>query len=54
MGAANFAGVLILIGVALAVVFAGALITLRRRRSETSGAGDDTPGTRLGLHLPLR
>ena len=54
MGAANFAGVLILIGVALAVVFAGALITLRRRRSETSRAGDDTPGTRLGLHLPLR
>jgi len=54
MGAASFAGVLMLVGVALALVFAGALITLRRRRSETSRAGDDTPGSGLGLHLPLR
>ena len=54
MGAASFAGVLMLVGVALALVFAGALIALRRRRSETSQAGDDTPGSGLGLHLPLR
>ena len=54
MGAVSFAGVLILVGVALAVVFAGTLIALRRRRSRNSPADDDMPGTRLGLHLPLR
>ena len=54
MGAASFAGVLILVAIALAVVFAGTLITLRRRRNRNSRADDDMPGTRLGLHLPLR
>ena len=54
MGAASFAGVLILVGIALAVVFAGTLIALRRRRNRNSRADDDMPGTRLGLHLPLR
>ena len=54
MGAVSFAGVLILVAIALAVVFAGTLITLRRRRNRNSRAGDDMPGTRLGLHLPLR
>ena len=52
MGAVSFAGVFILVGVALAVVFAGTLIALRRRRARHSRADGDMPGTRLGLHLP--
>ena len=54
MGAVSFAGVLMLVGVVLAVVFAGTLIALRRRRNRNSRADDDMPGTRLGLHQPLR
>lgn len=52
MGAFSVTGVLILVAVGLAVLFAGALIGLRRVRPENPLNGDDTTRTRLGLHLP--
>ena len=52
MGAFSVTGVLVLVAVGLAVLFAGALIGLRRVRPENPLNGDDTTLTRLGLHLP--
>ena len=52
MGAFSVTGVLVLVAVGLAVLFAGALIGLRRVRPENPLNGDDTTRTRLGLHLP--
>ena len=52
VGAFSFTGVLILIAVALAVLFAGGLIGLRRLRPANSLNGDNAGQTSLGLHLP--
>lgn len=51
VGAFSFAGVVILVAVALAVVFAGGLIGLRRLRPANALNGD-TGRTGLGLRPP--
>lgn len=51
IGAVSFTGVLVLVAVALAVLFAGGLIGLRRLRPENPLNGD-TNRTSLGLNLP--
>ena len=52
VGAFSFTGVLIVVAVVLAVLFAGSLIGLRRLRPANSVNGDNTGGTSLGLHQP--
>ncbi len=50
--ALGLAGWLILCAVALALLFAGALIALRRSSSSRGLNKGETSGTRLDLHLP--
>ena len=52
IGAFSFTGVLLLVAVALAVVFAGGLIGLRRLRPANAINGETANQTSLGLHLP--
>ena len=52
VGAFTFAGALLLIAVALAVLFAGGLIGLRRLRPANALNGETANQTSLGLHLP--
>ena len=52
IGAFSFAGVLLLVAVGLAVLFAGGLIGLRRLRPENAINGETANQTSLGLHLP--
>jgi len=52
--AMGFTGGMILVGVALALLFAGALIGLRRLSPSNSLNGAETERTRMGLHLPSR
>ena len=52
VGAFSFTGVLIVVAVVLAVLFAGSLIGLRRLRPANSGNGGNAGGTSLGLHQP--
>ena len=51
-GALGFSGWIALVGVVLALLFAGALIGLRRLRPSNSLNGDATIRTSMGLHLP--
>ncbi len=52
IGAFSFTGVLLLVAVALAVLFAGGLIGLRRLRPANAINGETANQTSLGLHLP--
>ena len=52
VGAFSFTGVVALVAVVLAVLFAGGLIGLRRLRPENALNGDRAGRTGLGLHLP--
>ncbi len=52
IGAFTFTGVLILVAAALAVLFAGGLIGLRRLRPENPLNGDNANRTSLGLNAP--
>ena len=52
VGAVSFTGVLILVALALAVLFAGSLIGLRRLRPENALNGESASRTSLGLHAP--
>ena len=52
IGAFSFVGVLLLVAVALAVLFAGGLIGLRRLRPANAINGETANQTSLGLHLP--
>ena len=52
IGALSFTGVLLLVAVALAVLFAGGLIGLRRLRPANAINGETANQTSLGLHLP--
>ena len=52
VGAFSFTGVLIVVTVVLAVLFAGSLIGLRRLRPANPVNGDNAGGTSLGLHQP--
>lgn len=54
VGAFSFAGVIIVTTVLLTMLLAGGVIWLRHRRHATSGTGEDTDTTRLGLHVPSR
>ena len=54
MGALTFSGWIVLGAILLALLFAGLLIWLRRRRPSDSLSGVDAPGVRLDLHLPSR
>ena len=51
-GAFSFTGGLIVVTLVLAVLFAGALIGLRRLRPSNPLNGDESTRTRLGLNLP--
>ena len=52
VGAFSFTGVLILVAAALAVLFAGGLIGLRRLRPANPLNGDSANQTSLRLHVP--
>jgi len=52
IGAASFAGALVIVAVSLATMFAGVLILVRRRRSKLSSK--DRIGDGLGLGVPFR
>lgn len=52
VGVFSFTGAIVVVAIVLAVAFAGALIGLRRARPDNPLNGDDSTGTRLGLHLP--
>ena len=52
IGAFTFTGALLLVAVALAILFAGGLIGLRRLRPENAINGETANQTSLGLHLP--
>ena len=52
VGVLGLTGWMLLGAVALALVFAGALIGLRRFSPSNPLNGDETNRTRLGLHLP--
>ena len=52
IGALSFTGILLLVAVALAVLFAGGLIGLRRLRPTNAFNGETANQTSLGLHLP--
>ena len=52
IGAFSFTGALLLVAVALAVLFAGGLIGLRRLRPANAINGETANQTSLGLHLP--
>lgn len=52
IGAFSFTGVLLLVAVVLAVLFAGSLIGLRRLRPTNPLNGDSANQTSLGLHVP--
>ncbi|MCH7747076.1 MAG: hypothetical protein E2P06_04615 [Acidobacteria bacterium] len=54
VGALNFSGVIVLGAVLLALLFAGALIGLRRLSPSNPLNGDASNRTRLDLHLPSR
>ena len=54
VSALNFSGVIVLGAVVLALLFAGALIGLRRVSPSNPVNGDDTHRTQLNLHLPSR
>ena len=54
VGALNFSGVVVLGAVLLALLFAGALIGLRRLSPSNPLNGDASNRTRLDLHLPSR
>ncbi len=51
-GVFSITGVVVLVAVGLAVLFAGALILLRRLRPSNPLNGDETNRTKLGLHTP--
>ena len=53
-GALSFTAVIVLVAVVLAVLFASALILLRRFSPLNPLNGEETSPTRLGLRLPLR
>ena len=52
IGAFSFAGALLLVAVALAILLAGGLIGLRRLRPENAINGETASQTSLGLHPP--
>ena len=52
VGAFSFTGVIIVVAIVLAVVFAGGLIWLRKLNPTNSLNGEETEPTRLGLHQP--
>jgi len=52
IGAFTFTGALLLVAVALAILFAGGLIGLRRLRPANAINGETANQTSLGLHLP--
>ena len=52
VGALSFTGVIVLVALVLALLFAGSLVTLRRLRPANSLNGDSASQTSLGLHLP--
>lgn len=54
VGALTFTGVIAIVAVVLAILFAGALIGLRRLRPSNPLNGADSSMTSLGLHLPSR
>ncbi len=54
IGAFSFAGVLLVVAAALALLVAGGLIGLRRLRPENSFNGAGANRTGLGLHPPPR
>ena len=53
-GALSLAGLMVLVAVVLAVLFAGALIGLRRLGPSNPLGGNETKLTSLDLHLPSR
>ena len=54
MGAFSFTGVLAVIAVVLAALFASALIGLRGKRLSSSSNATASAGVRLGLDVPSR
>ncbi len=52
VGALSFTGVIVLVALVLALLFAGSLVALRRLRPANSLNGDSASQTSLGLHLP--